>query len=107
MPIKTLGSLEKIRVGRETGNTHLFFWGLRISIIGPLFPNQKPFACTFFSSNSFNVFQFVTLSQESQSLVKNCQFGVSKLCLFSLARLYIPVNNSTVILVGVPGFNHY
>ena len=24
MPIKTLGSLEKIRVGRETGNTHFF-----------------------------------------------------------------------------------
>ena len=23
MPIKTLGSLEKIRVGRETGNTHM------------------------------------------------------------------------------------
>ena len=25
MSIKTLGSLEKIRVGRETGNTHIFF----------------------------------------------------------------------------------
>ena len=24
MPIKTLGSLGKIRVGRETGNTHFF-----------------------------------------------------------------------------------
>ena len=24
MPIKTLGSLEKIRVGCETGNTHIF-----------------------------------------------------------------------------------
>ena len=28
-PIKTLGSLGKIRVGRVTGNTHIFFFGLR------------------------------------------------------------------------------
>ena len=28
MPIKTLGSLGKIRVGRVTGNTHIFFFGL-------------------------------------------------------------------------------
>ena len=26
MPIKTLGSLGKIRVGRVNGNTLLFFW---------------------------------------------------------------------------------
>ena len=26
MPIKTLESLGKIRVGRVTGNTHIFFW---------------------------------------------------------------------------------
>ena len=26
MPIKTLGSLGKIRVGRVTGNTHIFLW---------------------------------------------------------------------------------
>ena len=26
MPIKTLGLLGKIRVGRVTGNTHFFFW---------------------------------------------------------------------------------
>ena len=32
MPIKTLGSLGKIRVGRVTGNTHIFFFGL-ISIL--------------------------------------------------------------------------
>ena len=25
MPIKTLGSLGKIRVGRDAGNTHIFF----------------------------------------------------------------------------------
>ena len=31
MPIKTLGSLGKIRVGRVTGNTHIFFFGLRVS----------------------------------------------------------------------------
>ena len=29
MPIKTLGSLGKIRVGRVTGNTYIFFFGLR------------------------------------------------------------------------------
>ena len=28
MPIKTLGSLGKIRVGRVTGNTHSFLFGL-------------------------------------------------------------------------------
>ena len=28
MPLKTLGSLGKIRVGRVTGNTHIFFFGL-------------------------------------------------------------------------------
>ena len=28
MPIKTLGSLGKIRVGRVTGNTHISFFGL-------------------------------------------------------------------------------
>ena len=31
MPIKTLGSLGKIRVGRVTGNTHIFFFGLIVS----------------------------------------------------------------------------
>ena len=30
-PIKTLGSLGKIRVGRVTGNTHIFFFGLTAS----------------------------------------------------------------------------
>ena len=34
MPIKTLGSLGKIRVGRVTGNTHILFFGLSI------FPNK-------------------------------------------------------------------
>ena len=29
MPIKTLGSLGKIRLGRVTGNTHISFFGLR------------------------------------------------------------------------------
>ena len=29
MPIKTLGSLGKIRVGRVTGNTHIFMGGPR------------------------------------------------------------------------------
>ena len=33
-PIKTLGSLGKIRVGRVTGNTHIFFFGL-LSHQGP------------------------------------------------------------------------
>ena len=33
MPIKTLGSLGKIRVGRVTGNTHIFFFGLRTKMI--------------------------------------------------------------------------
>ena len=38
MPIKTLGSLGKIRVGRVTGNTHIIFFGLtqrnkKISIV--------------------------------------------------------------------------
>ena len=31
MPIKTLGSLGKIRVGRVTGNTHFFFFGLMLT----------------------------------------------------------------------------
>ena len=30
MPIKTLGSLAKIRVGRVTGNTHIFFLALPV-----------------------------------------------------------------------------
>ena len=30
---KTLGSLGKIRVGRVTGNTHIFFFGLRDTVI--------------------------------------------------------------------------
>ena len=30
MPIKTLRSLGKIRVGRVTGNTHIFFWPKKI-----------------------------------------------------------------------------
>ena len=30
MPIKTLGSLGKIRVGRVTGNTHIIFFGLML-----------------------------------------------------------------------------
>ena len=33
MPIKTLGSLGKNRVGRVTGNTHIFFFGLRNIIL--------------------------------------------------------------------------
>ena len=32
MPIKTLGSLGKNRVGRVTGNTHIFFFGLRVRL---------------------------------------------------------------------------
>ena len=32
MPIKTLGSLGKIRVGRVTGNTHIFFFGLIVPV---------------------------------------------------------------------------
>ena len=30
LPIKSLGSLEKIRVGRVTGNIHIFFFDLSI-----------------------------------------------------------------------------
>ena len=33
MPIKTLGSLEKIRVGRVTGNTHIFFLALLVKFL--------------------------------------------------------------------------
>ena len=33
MPIKTLGSLEKIRVDRGNGNTHIFFFGLMTHFI--------------------------------------------------------------------------
>ena len=33
MPIKTLGSLGKIRVGRVTGNTHIIFFGLMYFIL--------------------------------------------------------------------------
>ena len=46
MPIKTLGSLGKIRVGRVTGNMHIFFWPKgRVEIIpsysNDYMPNQK------------------------------------------------------------------
>ena len=34
MPIKTLGSLGKIRVGQVTGNTHIFFFGLIMQLNG-------------------------------------------------------------------------
>ena len=37
MPIKTLGSLGKIRVGRVTGNTHICFL-----VLTPLFSNSFP-----------------------------------------------------------------
>ena len=36
-PIKTLGSLGKIRVGRVTGNTHIFYFGLN----RPTYRNAK------------------------------------------------------------------
>ena len=36
-PIKTLGSLGKIRVGRVTGNTHIFFFGLSHWFLRTLF----------------------------------------------------------------------
>ena len=32
MPIKTLGSLGKIRVGQVTGNTHISFFGLPVHV---------------------------------------------------------------------------
>ena len=35
MPIKTLGSLGKIRVGRVTGNTHISFFGLSNAYLIP------------------------------------------------------------------------
>ena len=38
MPIKTLGSLGKIRVGRVTGNTHIFFFGLTVSFLDSMIP---------------------------------------------------------------------
>ena len=36
MPIKTLGSLGKIRVGRVTGNTHIFFFCLSVNCFASL-----------------------------------------------------------------------
>ena len=41
MPIKTLGSLGKIRVGRVTGNTHISCFGLTINILS-LFCDFSP-----------------------------------------------------------------
>ena len=35
MPIKTLGSLGKIRVGRVTGNSHILFLALRYIYLDP------------------------------------------------------------------------
>ena len=40
MPIKTLGSLGKIRVGRVTGNTHIFFFGLKGPYSREMHPND-------------------------------------------------------------------
>ena len=37
MPIKSLGSLGKIRVGRVTGNTHIFFFGLMALLVNGIF----------------------------------------------------------------------
>ena len=45
MPIKTLGSLGKIRVGRVTGNTHIFFFGLMQ--VNKLFPLISSRICCF------------------------------------------------------------
>ena len=36
LPTKTLGSLGKIRVGRKTGNTHIFFLAL-FGVLNPQF----------------------------------------------------------------------
>ena len=47
MPIKTLGSLGKIRVGRVTGNTHIFFfWPYAVTKMYP-FRNKISF-CTIY-----------------------------------------------------------
>ena len=43
MPIKTLGSLGKIRVGRVTGNTHFFLPYQKAFIHGPLVPGRVGF----------------------------------------------------------------
>ena len=43
MPIKTLGSLVKIRVGRVTGNTHIFFfWPYLVACEQNTFSNNLP-----------------------------------------------------------------
>ena len=41
MPIKTLGSLGKIRVGRVTGNTHIFFFGLMSEFLDEFLERKK------------------------------------------------------------------
>ena len=42
MPIKTLGSLGKIRVGRVIGNTHNFFWPKEACGLLKLFLQTSP-----------------------------------------------------------------
>ena len=50
MPIKTLGSLGKNRVGRVTGNTHIFFLAL--------------YMCTLYMELNFFKFDFIKIKME-------------------------------------------
>ena len=62
MPIKTLGSLGKIRVGRVTGNTHIFFFGLSIENLWPTeFCHQFSF-CNLVTKRSPHEGQLTTQS---------------------------------------------
>ena len=45
-PIKTLRSLGKIRVGRVTGNTHFFFFGLTVLIMSAVLSESTLFSIT-------------------------------------------------------------
>ena len=73
MPIKTLGSLGKIRVGRVTGNTHIFFFCLMMNI-----KDVKPVSktCIFF-------IQYVTLVTAS-----NNELFITKITMYSQMKLF-------------------
>ena len=72
MPIKTLGSLGKIRVGRVTGNTHIFFFGPIRYQKECIDPHCSLLSQYIYPSLELKYPIFADLDLNSQFLVENC-----------------------------------
>ena len=90
MPIKTLGSLGKIRVGRVTGNTHIFFFGLtRYQYFAIICPKDFFTDVKGFQEMLISMANSVDPDQTSSNLLENSLIRVYTACsCFNMTKSY-------------------